>query len=160
MSVAGRCPAAARHHVPMHVNAPSPRTSAASPSRLRRATALAAVGAAVVLGGCGSSDPAPTPAATSAPASATASATTGALDENGRLACNRVDEAARLNGTDVVTRAQRTRLLLQAADAARSSSVPQIRDFTTLVSGLASGQGQQPLDQVRSVCLGLGWTPA
>jgi hypothetical protein len=71
-----------------------------------------------------------------------------------------VNEAAQVTGDDPISRAQRTRLLLQAADSARQSSVPQIKDVPSLVGGAVSGSGGNAVDQVRGICTGLGWTPS
>jgi hypothetical protein len=123
-----------------------------------------ALAAGLVLGGCGGGDgsddggPAPAPAS-SGSASASGSAS-GSLDPSALDACNKVDEASRVTGDDVVSQARRTRLLLQAADSARQSSIPQIRDVPSLVGGAVAGSGGNALDQVRGICTGLGWTPS
>jgi hypothetical protein len=82
------------------------------------------------------------------------------LDQNGLDACNKVNQAAQVTGDDVVSKAQRTRLLLQAADSARQSSVAQIKDVPSLVGDATSGSGGEALERARGICTSLGWTPS
>lgn len=125
-----------------------------------RLASLALV-AALALAGCGgdNNSGSTAPASPSAGGSAS-SGTSGSLDAKGTDACNKVDQAGQITGNDPISKARRTRLLLQAADSARQSSVPQIKDVPSLVGGAVSGSGGTPVDQVRGICAGLGWSPS
>ncbi len=128
-----------------------------------------AVAVGLALSACGSGNDnstatsAPPSVAESTPAGATptgSAGVSGSLDQNGIDACNKVNQAAQVTGDDAVSKAQRAQLLLQAADSARQSSVPQIKDVQSLVSGAVSGSGGDALDRVRNICTGLGWSPS
>ena len=122
-----------------------------------------AFAASLALAGCGGGGDSPT-AASASPSSGSGSTTSagpsGSLDQHGLDACNKLNQAGQITGDDVVSKAQRTSLLLQAAEAARQSSVSQIKDVQSLVGGAASGSGSNALDQARGICTGLGWSPS
>ena len=122
-----------------------------------------ALAAGLALAGCGNGND-DTPAASAPPSAATGSTASagapGSLDQNGLDACNKVNQAAQITGDDVVSKAQRTRLLVQAADSARQSSAQQIKDVQSLVAGATTGSGGDALDRVRGICTSLGWTPS
>ena len=123
-----------------------------------------AVAAGLALAGCGSgndnSSTASAPPSAASSASAGSSGSSGSLDQNGVDACNKVNQAAQVTGDDPVSKAQRARLLLQAVDSARQSSIPQIKDVGSQVAGAISSSSGDALQRVRSVCTGLGWTPS